>query len=772
MRMILDVSCHLMIRSFFCFIGVGLFLGAACPLQAFADAPSVRQATVRGFVTDASNGEPLQGVNITLSTPEGTLERGAVSDVNGVYGISRIAPATYVLRASFVGYLPYVDTLALATDEVVLRNIALAPDTALLDEVLIETEPPSGAARVTAGLQSVLPRDIEAVPSPDVSGDLASYLTTLPGIVTLGDRGGQFFVRGGEPSHNLVLLDGMTVLQPFHMLGFYSVFPSDILNRVDVYAGGYPGRFTGRVSSVIDVYSRNGNKKQWTGAASVAPFVSTALVEGPILKDYISLMLSLRQSVIEQGAEQYISQALPYRFGDAFGKIHVVLNPNNQLFISALHSHDEGTLGEPTADRVLEDVRWRNVAIGGRYLFLAKGKPFFGEIGLSFSRFDGELGPRRLPQRSSEFEGLSYTVDLTYFIGNIEWKYGLFWRASQYVAVLDGLYQNLNFDFNRRNKAGIYLEPTIRVSQSLRIQPGLVAQVFPLANDFNTFVEPRLRAVWQQGPHEFSLATGLYHQEVVGLNDRRDATSIFTAWSNPRTTDAAQSTHLLVGFRTTPTPWLELSSEVYYKWLANLLIAEWTAFPRFTTRIQEADGRAMGLDLRVEVRRPHFYGYLNYGLSSVTYEAQQAAIALWYGTETLNFRPPHDRRHQVNALANLTVQGFDVSVRWNFGSGLPYNRIVGFDGFVHMYGVQNLFTAPDEQRIIYERPYRGVLPTYHRLDLTIARTFAFDRFTLSTQLGAINVYDRRNLFALDLFTLRRTDQLPFIPTLGVKVDFN
>lgn len=758
-------------RVFACLVGVCLLLGVVDSAKAALAEDERRQAVVRGFVTDASNGEALQGVNVILNTMAGALATGTVSDVNGVYGISRIDPGQYVLRASFIGYAPYVDTLNLATDQVVSLNIALQPDEAQMDELLVETERPSGAARVTAGLQSVLPRDIEAVPSPDVSGDLASYLTTLPGIVTLGDRGGQFFVRGGEPSHNLVHVDGMTVLQPFHMLGFYSAFPSDILNRVDVYSGGYPGRFNGRISSVIDVHSRNGNKKNWTGTASIAPFISTALIEGPISEDDASLMVSLRQSVIDQGAQNYIEQDLPYLFGDAFAKLHANLNPNNQLSVSFLYSYDDGKLGESTADRVLEEVRWNNIAIGGRYLFLAKGKPFFGEIGLSFSRLTTELGPNSAPQRSSEFEGLSYTVDMTYFVGNVEWKYGLFWRASQYVAELDGLYQNLNFDFNRRNKAGVHLEPSIRVSESLRIQPGIVGQVFPLSNDINAFVEPRLRAVWEEGNHEVSFATGRYHQEVIGLNDRRDATSIFTAWSNPRTADAAKATHVLLGYRTSPTPWLEISSEAYYKWLSNLLIAEWTAFPRFTTRIQEADGRAMGIDLRVEIRRPNFYGYLNYGLSSVEYEAQQASLALWYGTETLKFRPPHDRRHQLNALGNVTIRDFNVSVRWNFGSGLPYNRVVGFDGFVLMHGVQDLFTAPDEQRVIYERPYEGILPTYHRLDVSVERTFDFERFKLSTQASAINIYNRRNLFALDIFTLRRTDQLPFIPTLGVKIDF-
>jgi hypothetical protein len=269
-----------------------------------------------------------------------------------------------------------------------------------------------------------------------------------------------------------------------------------------------------------------------------------------------------------------------------------------------------------------------------------------------------------------------------------------------------------------------------------------------------------------------SAAGGLYRQEIVGLNDRRDATNIFTAWANSPTGVVPKAAHLLLGYRVMPTPWLRLSVEGFYKDLSTLFISEWTAFPRFTTRLQEASGRAAGLDLRLEIQQPSFYAFINYGLSSVEYDAMQESLLIWFGEETLTFRPPHDRRHQINALVSTSLFGFDVSARLNFGSGLPYNRVRGFDGFVLLDGPVDVSEDPCQARVIYDRPYGGVLPNYHRLDISVDRVFHHgENSVITLQAGVINAYNRANLFALDLFTLRRTDQLPLIPTAGIKFEF-
>lgn len=728
-----------------------------------------QSASIRGFVTDSEDGESLQGVNVVLDNGEGGFY-GTVTDNDGVYALSRVPPGRYVFQVSYIGYEIHKDTLLLRSGTITSLDVALQTSDNRLGEVMIEAEQPSGAARITAGLQSVRPQDIELVPAPDVSGDLATYLTTLPGVVAIGDRGGQLFVRGGEPSHNVAIIDGMYVHQPFHILGFYSAFPADIINRADVYAGGFGSQFNGRISSVIDVYTRNGNKRKFTGNASIAPFVSAAVIEGPLIQGKTSILGSVRQSVIKQGAQNYVSEDLPYKFGDAFAKLHTHISDNSQLSLSFLNTHDSGVLGEQTVDRVLDEIRWSNTAFGLRYLFLSGSKPFLGELLFSVSRMHSEVGPSSDPVRQSDFDSFNYSVNFTNFIGRTEWKYGIFVRAPALETELGGLFQDLELGRGKRHKVGMYIEPDVHINSQLRARVGLVAMMFT-GDRTNRFFEPRARIVWEKHPHEVSAAFGQYHQEVIGLNDRRDATNIFTAWVSAPSDVITDATHYVLGYRFHPAPWIEIGSEAFFKNFNNVYIAEWTSFPRFTTRMQRASGRAMGLDFRVEVRRPNFYGYLNYGLASVEYEAKQASLPVWYGTDALKFRPPHDRRHQLNILASTSYKDFDFSARWNFGSGLPYNRVVGFDGFVLLNGVQNLFEVRDDRRVIYDLPFRGILPTYHRLDISVDRKFEWESLSLTVQAGIINVYNRRNLLALDIFTLRRSDQLPIIPTLGLKVDF-
>ena len=233
---------------------------------------------------------------------EGGDPIGGVTNRDGLYLLSRLEPGRYAFAASFVGYITHRDTLELEVDQNRTYSVNLLPQAEAMDEVLVQAERESGAARVTAGQQTVRAADLELVPSPDVSGDLASYLTTLPGVVSTGDRGGQLFIRGGEPSQNLLQLDGMMLYQPFHILGFYSAFPSDILNRSDIYAGGYGAKFGERVSSVIDVWTRDGNKRRLAGGAALSPFVSSINLEGPLIPNKVSFLVSGRTSLLEPRA--------------------------------------------------------------------------------------------------------------------------------------------------------------------------------------------------------------------------------------------------------------------------------------------------------------------------------------------------------------------------------------------------------------------------------------------------------------------------------------
>ncbi len=739
---------------------VAVLLSIAPPL-----AHAQQSAAVRGFVTAQDDGQPLQGVHVIIR--QGDTVLGSVTDPDGIYLIGRIPAGRYVLQASFIGFETFSDTLDLAAEDSRHLDIALTTQQAALDEVVVEAERETGAARVTAGQQRVLPQDIELIPSPSVSGDLVNYLAAQPGVVSMGDRGGQVFIRGGEPSQNLTMLDGMHILQPFHLLGFYSAFPSDIINNADIYAGGFGAEFSGRLSSVIDVQTRNGNKRRLEAGLALTPFVNSARLEGPLVGG-ISFLGSARISTLEEVASLYVADDLPYRFGDLFGKIHIPVSRNHQTSVSSVHTFDRGTLAEPNLFTSNNEIRWKNTAVGVRHLVLPRALPILGEALFSWSRLETEYGPREEPSRTTDVDSYNLEVNFSNFGQRVETRWGFFARNIELTADLGGTYQNIVENFVRSTNAGGWAEPEFNFGNGLRVRIGAVGQFF---GNSGFFVEPRIRGVLERGKHQWSVAGGVYRQNILGLSDRRDASSIFTAWAEAPTGEVPTALHGIAGYRITPSASLELSVEAFYKDLQDLFIAEWTSFPRFTTRLQPADGEVMGIDLRMEFRRRNFYAFLNYGYSSTRYDAMQETLPVWFNVDQLSFRPPHDRRHQLNLILSGSMAGFDLSARWNIGSGLPYTEVRGFDGFILMDGVVDVEGVEGFPRVIYDHPYEGVLPTYHRLDVTVERQMSLGPADLTVQAGAVNAYNRANLFALDIFTLQRTDQLPFVPTVGIEIEF-
>ena len=750
-----------------------LALGLA--LCAATDA-SAQDAQLRGFVTDEADGQPLPSANVALrplADPDAL--RGAATDLDGFYAVVGLEPGRYAVRVSLLGYQAYEDTLALGAETRQL-DVALTAGEETLGAATVQGDRASGSTTVTAGVQRIRPADIRTVPAPDVTGDLVNYLVSLPGIVTSGDRGGQLFIRGGEPSQNLVLLDGMPVFQPFHVLGFYSAFPTDLLASADVYAGGYDARFGGQLSSVLDVTSRNGNLRRASATASIAPFVSAASVEAPVVRDRLSVLLSGRKSVVDQIADRYVSAPLPFDFADAFAKVHYVASKNSRFSVTGLYTTDRGAIGEAESDRP-DEVRYENRGASFRYLLLPAQQPLLAEILFSYSELATELGPspealeseseRDRQIRTADLSRFNAEVNLTYLLGFGDFRFGAFIRTTNVKSQLNGLFQGVSLEQDHVTEAGVFLQPEFTIG-GLLLSPGVRTTTSPHLGQ--SFIEPRFRAEFEAGPHKLSAAAGLYNQPIVGLSDRRDATSVFTAYTVAPDQQTPEALHLLGGYRLQPAPFVDVSVEGFYKDLNNLSVSEFTAVPQLTTALEPASGEAYGMDLRTEVRPGASTFSATYGLSFVEYTTVSDRNRVLYDDPTLVFRPGHDRRHQVTLVASGPVLGVDLSARWQFGSGLPYSRALGFDVYLEPTSRPDLYNDPGQARVLYERPFNGLLPTYSRLDLSADRTIDLGPTDLTLQLGAINTYDRRNLFAFDIFTLRRSDQLPFIPTFGIKLE--
>ena len=737
-----------------------------------------QQAILRGFVTDASNEQPMQGATVALRSGD-ALVAGAATDGDGYFVINRVAPGDYEVTISFVGFESWSESLSLSPGDIRDFRIALTMRASEIDELVVEAEAVGGITTVAAGLETVVPAAINRVPVPGVSGDLASYLQTIPGVTVQGDRGGQFFVRGGAVDQNLALLDGLPVYMPFHVLSFYSAFPEELVDRADFYTGGFGAQYGGRTSSILDVTARNGNKQNVAGSISVAPFLSSATVEGPIIDGRVSAIFSARQSFVEELIPGLFGQRMPYRFGDRFGKIHALLGGSHELSFTFLDTDDRGDIagskksvfGENEAAEINDstEVAWENRVYGGTWIYRSNRVPLVSRVTAGRSEMTNAFGPEGSPEREAHVESVEASLRLSWLLDRGDISIGSTLRKTDLGYTLDDLFTEFTTSAEDLTELQAYAETTLDLlGDRVLINPGV--HLYMLAERSQSWLEPRLRAsVWptgKEGRHQINASWGIYHQTLTGLTDERDLGNLFTAWiTTPEDQEVMQSMHGILGWNVQIQPWLSGAVETFYKDYDHITAPIFSAFPRFTTTLQEASGAAYGADVRLNLENRPFLqeslldASVSYTWSTVEYEA---------GPYTYN--PAHDRRHQLNALLHAQKGDVGLTVQWQFGSGLPFTESGGFDVWYLLTPDVDVNTEAGVDRIVYAEPFGGRQPTYSRVDVWLERRVERGRYIGTLRAGVLNLINRNNLFYYDLFTFSRVDQLPLIPSVGFKME--
>ena len=727
-------------------------------------APALGQeaATLRVVVTAADDGAPLPQATALLEAPAGDTIQAGITNADGYAELRALSPGRYVIGVSHVGYAAHRDTLTLEAGRRVY-GVELPVSERRLDEVTVETR--RGTAHRTAGLQTIRPAETNRIPTPGPGGDLASYLQTLPGVVSVGDRGGQLYIRGGAPTQNRTLVDGLPIVRPFHISSFYSAFPQAIVQGADLYAGGFGAQYGEATSSVLDVQLRPGNMKRYDGAAALGPHLASVRVEGPIERGTESFLVSGRYSLLEQTAAPLLGVEATTGFYDVTGR-YSFQRDETSCNVTAIRTHDEGSLG-PDQRR---ELSWSNTVIGGRCLILATQYDHAFSLRGGYSGFTNSVGTAGAPeQQASRWRTyLMLNYDQRLFGHPVD--FGARVTAGQYSAEIDERFVGREQFSQAQAMVRLHWSLDWAPSDRLTVTPSVAGRV---TYDVRPSVDPRLRLSFRPDgteQQEVSLAAGLYHQIDGGLTDQRDAGTVFTLWRPPPAGDPLpRALHGIVGYRQRLGSLLELSLEGYAQRLQNLPVAEWTPETGTNTETALANGIAYGADARLEVQRGAFYSYLGYGWSTVTYEAATEDLGAWVNDAVFSYTPPHDRRHQLNVVSSYEVLGVTASASWQFGTGRPYTQVYGFDLSL---------TPPDDRptetpgtaHTLYQRPYGARLPAYHRLDVSLERTFdVSDQWALDATLGAINVYDRPNVFYYDVDTLQRVNQSPFLPYVSLRL---
>lgn len=721
-------------------------------------------ALLRGFVTDEATGQALNRANVVLLQDDQIVRAGATS-AEGFYQLSSLSAGTYVLRVSFIGYRTVQDTVSLSGGGQ-RRDVALPVQEQQLAGVTVEGR--QAARNAEAGRRQIQPADIERIPTPGPGSDLAAYLRSLPQVSAIGDRGGRLYVRGGRPSQNLVLLDGIPVYKPFHILGFYSAFPSHLVQSADFYAGGFTAEYMGRTSSVLDVNLRAGNKNAYAGQVAASPFLSSVQVEGPLLED-ASFLASYRRSLIEETAAPLIGEDSPQRFYDLIGKV-TGTSAQAQCSATFLRTYDRGRI-DPERDA---SFRWSNTSAGGHCLAFGESSAQVVDLSVGGSHFGNRV---RTPDGSVR-DASTWIIRTHLRVGQpVRWgqvEWGLWAQVNQYSVDLNEALLAEEADDDFLVTAGGFAQTRLAMGDGDRfqIQPSVGVRTAPFS------LEPRLRASWSPGGSEtqsLTAAAGLYRQLDAGITDERDAGSVFLAWlPSPIDDRLVQSTHALLGWRQQLGPGLTLNIEGYAKAFREIPVPKWTALATFNTELTLATGRAYGGDLQLRYRRPPFDLRASYGLNWVRYRADSEDLEAWNQTGTFTYAPPHDRRHQVTLVASADLSGFQTNVRWQLGSGRPFTQAYGYDTLPLLRGLEEQVQRDvGVPRLLYDAPYNARLPSYYRLDVSVERNVQLSpRLSLTAEAGAINATNRANVFYVDLFTQEQVDQLPLLPYLSLTVNIN
>ena len=722
-----------------------------------APAALAQSAVVGGTVTDADSGEPLPGANVTLAPTDTTLGdgEGRAATAEGAFLFPSIAPGRYVLRASSAGYEPALDTLDLAAGDRVERLIALRPDR--LGRVVVE----AGAAEaIQAGRIQIQAADIASLPGPDPAGDLLQALTFQPGVVALGDRGGQLTVRGGTPVQNLVLVDGVPLFQPFHIVGFYSAIPADVVGVADVWAGGYPARHGGRIASVVDVTTRNGSKRRVGGSMTLAPFLAALRLEGPIVPGDVSVLVSIRESAIERFGD-VLGRDFPFQFSDALGKVHAQLNPTTFLTGTVLRTSDVGDL--TAASGGTARVGWENEGAAGRFFSISPAFAAAIDVGAFTSVYRSTFEPEVGAPRESETRTFGGHFGYAYYLGPHTVRAGIGGQTFLFDYTFD---TNAPPVGENTTETHLFLDADLDLGRGVMVEPGLRVQAFP-SQVRTTSVEPRGRVTWAYSETaSVSAAAGLYRQEIVGLTDQLDVGEGFIAWAP--TLDGRpipRAVHLLAGWQGQPTRSLRLSAEGYAKSLYNQVLL-------LTGRGRVlVDGSAVGVDVTAAWRRGPLSLDLVYGLSETTYTDTFRGGGGLPGEPRapVDYNPPHDRRHRVRAVLRYARGPWALGARAELASGRPYSQVVG--AYRELDPGEGYETDPGDTTIILsETPYQALTPAYARLDLSAERRFPLGPAGLVVHGSLVNATNRANVYTFDLFRGERVDQFRIIPSVGLRLE--
>ena len=727
---------------------------------------------------------------------------GATTDLDGYFQFSSLRSGEYAVEVRSAEHVMIFDTIRLGDRELTTLRYELVKSDEVkeMEEVAIFGQDQSKRSNVEMSVNKLNKEDLERLPSFGAENDIIAAFAVTPGVVSTGDQGGQLFVRGGTPIQNKIMLDGMTIYNPFHSIGFFSVFETELIKSADIYTGGFSAEYGGRISSIMDITYRDGDLTKHGGLVSVSPFIGKAVLEGPVFKNKNakgsggSYIFSAKHSLLNYtSASLYPNvnegEGLPFSFTDLYGKF-TIKSPEGSKFSAFGFSNNDAV----TYDNIA-DLNWASYGGGINFTLVPSSNPVIIKGHLNASKYDiffqEENGGK---PRTSGITGFDVGFDFLYFlknqseitygfnIGGFSTNFNTFNEVDREIKV-ENYNTELSAYFNYKLVKGRWV-----------FNPGIRLQAYPSVPA--VVPEPRLGIkVNATEKLRFKMSGGYYSQNFTSAVSDKDIVTLFygfiaapsdvqSEFTKPNGEETAPrnglqtSWHGIFGTEYDFTRKLTLNVEGYYKYypqLSNINVNKLYDDTQEFSQIADIykkdflieSGAAYGVDLLLEYKSDRLFLWGVYSLGK---------SERWDG---FTYYPPSfDRRHNINLVGSysfLKDKSLELSLRWNFGSGLPFTPTSGYyQGEDFGEGVTTDYTTsnPSDLSVLLGGLNSARLPTYHRFDITVKKNFEFKNKTILEVKGGItNIYDRDNIFYVNRVTNEKIYQLPFLPSIGVSYDF-
>lgn len=716
---------------------------------------------IRGYVTDLESGEKLAFCNVTVN-----LIRRVSTNSDGYFIISKLpANITYTLRVSYIGYKTVEIPVRVIPYEMVHLNIELKPTGLMMQTVVKQGEKVNQSNAIDIGIENLVVRELELFPQ-SVETDVIRSLQNIAGVQAIGDMGARYYVRGGESNQNLILLDGMTIYNPYHAFGLFSVLEPEIISSMEFYKGGYPAEYAQRLSSVLRVNSKFGNKKEFKFTTGLSFLSAKILAEGPLFNG--SFFVSARKSISSNVLTEFNGgKEMPMDFYDITFKVHFdqfLSSKHTKVAITGFTSKD--ILEYNRNDK--EDYDWGNQLLGINMLRLTES-PLFMHFSFYYSGYKAKIFGKdtKLHDKSNRIQEVNLSGKFIYvYDSKDEITFGFDTKTIQ--STLDAKNKiGDKADFNDKGTLiDFYGKYKVLRYDNLGLDFGCRINLATLSKreENSIFFEPRISMTYNfENLFKIKGGVGVYHQELTTFDNEKDILSIFEPWIiAPEGFPISESYHYTLGGECTLNDF-NFKVEGYYNDNHDIPSPNNKKHLSSDPDFLNSSTEAYGIETQLDYNTSKIFARVTY-----THSYAYKDIADWI------FYPKQDIRNSLKL--NFTYffeNSLSIGMSWIYNSGMPFTKNLGFYHKID-FGDYNflgdIFNNYNPYQVIDDINL-GRLPDYHRLDLSVTKKYKWSFVEAEISLNLINVYDRKNLFYFRRETGEKVYMLPFLPTAKIKLRF-